>query len=757
MKAKISFIRWNIITILVLMAGALNAQSLHFDAPIDSNLTYFEDDFLPIPYSTGTVNITNSSSVAVYSSKSITLNSGFTADSHDGSTSFFAMTHFGPCNTNRVCQYIDNSNFDFLSAPGIPPQSLTPPTGSPVLRACPWTSVRGTADYFHRLGGFQNRIPNNVFGSASDHSGTGNAYTGVISYAFTLPNTPPIYSEFLSQPLNSVLIPQQYYAEFYFQHSSKSKYAVDQIGMYLSQWPVVPMTTTTPVIQSSGTLLDGIGWERISGCFTPSSNLYWVMFGTSVVNPTLVNNTPGNVDEAYYYIDDPAIVPFKVDAGLDISVCSNESVEIGKANCLSSLNSPGITYHWIKLTGALGSGLDNPDIYNPNFLLNNPYFYPITQIYKVTATTETGCTTSDYVQVTIYPKFNATIEALPSNCNGSCSGSAEVSVNGASATYSYLWSPNSETTPQITGLCAGTYSVLITDANNCSVSEDVEILPNNDLIADAGSGAQICSGATYILGGSPTGSGGSSNTSYNYNWSPSTGLNYFDVANPIVTVSSTTITYSVTITDNLGCTAQDNVTIIPTGGAAPVADIGVPSGTLTITGCGLGYADVGTPAVVGVTYQWTCSSPVGFTAILDPTSAQTQLQYVFSPTDPTSTYYYYLTATQNSCVSMDYVRTTFGWCRKRAPIEENNENISCIAVINPNPASTVINLNLSENESERIHVEIFNILGRKEIIVEFENASSGNQINIASLKPGLYFCKYRTENSCEGIGKFIVQ
>ena len=45
-----------------------------------------------------------------------------------------------------------------------------------------------------------------------------------------------------------------------------------------------------------------------------------------------------------------------------------------------------------------------------------------------------------------------------------------------------------------------------------------------------------------------------------YNWSPSTGLNDPNIANPIAMVSSTT-TYSVAVTDS-GCTIMDSVTIV---------------------------------------------------------------------------------------------------------------------------------------------------------------------------------------------------
>ncbi|MNK00356.1 hypothetical protein D3C87_181400 [compost metagenome] len=65
-------------------------------------------------------------------------------------------------------------------------------------------------------------------------------------------------------------------------------------------------------------------------------------------------------------------------------------------------------------------------------------------------------------------------QALPTyaNCNAtcipagasSCTGSATVSVSGGTPPYSYAWNDSQvQTTPTATGLCAGTYSVTVTD------------------------------------------------------------------------------------------------------------------------------------------------------------------------------------------------------------------------------------------------------------------------------------------------------
>jgi gliding motility-associated-like protein len=59
-------------------------------------------------------------------------------------------------------------------------------------------------------------------------------------------------------------------------------------------------------------------------------------------------------------------------------------------------------------------------------------------------------------------------------CPGESIGMIELDVNGGTAPYAYLWS-NSAITQNIEGLSAGTYSVIITDANGCTWSAEAII------------------------------------------------------------------------------------------------------------------------------------------------------------------------------------------------------------------------------------------------------------------------------------------
>jgi len=132
------------------------------------------------------------------------------------------------------------------------------------------------------------------------------------------------------------------------------------------------------------------------------------------------------------------------------------------------------------------------------------------------------------------------------NACGGATGSATVTVSGASGSATYSWNTNPvQTGLSATGLSAGEYTITVSDGAVCTQTLTI-VIQNGALTASAGEDRVICKGETTTL----VASGGSS-----YVWDNSLGTN------ASVDVSPTqTTTYTVTATSG-SCTATASVTV----------------------------------------------------------------------------------------------------------------------------------------------------------------------------------------------------
>ncbi|MBP6333853.1 MAG: SBBP repeat-containing protein [Bacteroidia bacterium] len=97
-------------------------------------------------------------------------------------------------------------------------------------------------------------------------------------------------------------------------------------------------------------------------------------------------------------------------------------------------------------------------------------------VYTVTVTDDVNCTSTSSVTISDPPELQVSSLGTDVSCFGSCDGSALVNANG-NGPFTYSWSTNPpQTNATVTGLCAGTYSVISSDVNSCSLSSSVTIL-----------------------------------------------------------------------------------------------------------------------------------------------------------------------------------------------------------------------------------------------------------------------------------------
>jgi len=89
-----------------------------------------------------------------------------------------------------------------------------------------------------------------------------------------------------------------------------------------------------------------------------------------------------------------------------------------------------------------------------------------------------GCqTTPTPVSILEPPVLSMILGVTNETCFGACDGMINSIPSGGSGpgTYSYNWSPSLGSSPLISNLCTGNYSLTVTDANGCTVVEDTLI------------------------------------------------------------------------------------------------------------------------------------------------------------------------------------------------------------------------------------------------------------------------------------------
>ncbi|WP_306354269.1 T9SS type A sorting domain-containing protein, partial [Flavobacterium sp. '19STA2R22 D10 B1'] len=203
-------------------------------------------------------------------------------------------------------------------------------------------------------------------------------------------------------------------------------------------------------------------------------------------------------------------------------------------------------------------------------------------------------------------------------CNGGSNGSATVTVSGGTGAYTYSWSPSGGTAATASGLTAGNYTVTITDANNCTTTQNFTINePTPMAVTDVQTDVP-CNGGSN---GSATVTVSGGTGAYTYSWAPTGGT--AATASGLIAGN-----YTVTITDASNCTTTQSFTInepTPITVTAVQTDVpcnGASNGSATVTVSG------GTGAY---TYSWSPSGGTAATA-----SGLTAGNYTVTITDANS-------------------------------------------------------------------------------------------------------------------------
>ncbi|MEZ4968836.1 MAG: SprB repeat-containing protein [Flavobacteriaceae bacterium] len=239
----------------------------------------------------------------------------------------------------------------------------------------------------------------------------------------------------------------------------------------------------------------------------------------------------------------------------------------GSATVAVTGGAPGYTYSWAPTggTAATATGLT-------------------AGTYTVTVTDANSCTATQSFTITEPTTLTATPSAQTNvSCNGGANGSATVAVTGGTPGYTYSWAPTGGTAATATGLTAGTYTVMVTDANSCTATQSFTITEPTALTATPSAQTNVsCNGGAN---GSATVAVTGDTRVYLF-----LGTHWGTAA---TATGLTAGTYTVTVTDANSCTATQSFTI-----TEPTALTATPSAQTNVS-CNGGANGSATVAVTG--------------------------------------------------------------------------------------------------------------------------------------------------------------
>ena len=308
----------------------------------------------------------------------------------------------------------------------------------------------------------------------------------------------------------------------------------------------------------------GLSINPVTGQITPATS----SAGTYTVNYTMVSAACGNVIASTTVtvnqipditIHDPA------------PVCAPSTVNL-TAGAITAGSTPGLNFtYWTDPAATI------------------PYGTPAaagTGIYYIKGTDGAGCFDIGPVTVVVNPQPTVTGTQTNLSCGGVSTGSIDITVSNGTGPYTFAWTGTGVTagSEDQTGLAAGLYSVIVTDAAGCSSASLPFTLTEPPVL----SGTITSQTNVSVFGGNDgsvtiAGSGGIPPYRYSLNAGP------YQASGTFGTLTSGI--YTVTVQDNNLCTADVQVIITQPGppltgtitARTDVICFGTSTGSVTVT------------------------------------------------------------------------------------------------------------------------------------------------------------------------------
>jgi ELWxxDGT repeat protein len=177
-------------------------------------------------------------------------------------------------------------------------------------------------------------------------------------------------------------------------------------------------------------------------------------------------------------------------------------------------------------------------------------------VYTVVVTDANGCTATAVITLTVKDGVKPRSNVTDVSCYGGSNGTFTITSASGLAPFSYsIDGINFQASNTFTGLTAGTYTIIVKDANGCTgfetkaISQPVAISVTLQSLQNICFGGPLGSISIIVTGGTP---------GYTYNWAGPNG--YTSTSKNISSLAAGT--YTLTVTDTKACTKQFSATVL---------------------------------------------------------------------------------------------------------------------------------------------------------------------------------------------------
>jgi hypothetical protein len=447
----------------------------------------------------------------------------------------------------------------------------------------------------------------------------------------------------------------------------------------------------------------------------------------------------------------PSNNPPVANAGTDITITlPTNSVTL---DGVASRDSDGTiaSYAWAKVGGPSQFNIANAGSATPivGGLAAGVY------VFRLQVTDDKGATGTDDVNVTVLaanlgPVANAGADisiTLPTNST-TLNGGASSDPDGSIVTYAWakisgpatftIGNPGSASTP-LTNLVAGTYvfRLTVTDNKGATATDDVNVIVNNaNTPANQPPAARAGADMTITLPTSSVTLNGSASsdpdgTITRYAWSKVSGpaASLIVSSSSAVTIISNlvvgTYVFRLTVTDNNGATANDDVTVVVLDAASPgnQSPVAIPGNDITvqlpIASITLDGSASYDPDGKIISYKWTkVSGPTTFT-LLTPSAATTVLSNMVP-----GTYVFRLSVTDDKgALDNETMTVTVLGSKLQQP------ELGILTVVpEQNPSSSTFRLKVTSANTDSIFMHIYDSTGK--VVSSIYNISNNTTVTV---------------------------